>query len=87
MCVCYLYADIGEEVEDTFTAVVQEKNVEVHRFSHGASVRLRHSLAAATYVLRSGALLAGAFFFLKSLQLLIKSAFWCVFIIEPPFLL
>ena len=39
-----------------------------------------------TYVLRSGAFLAGAFFFLKSRPLFIKSAFLYVFIIKPPFL-
>ena len=39
-----------------------------------------------TYVLRSGAFLAGAFFFLKSRSLFIKSVFLYVFIIKPPFL-
>ena len=39
-----------------------------------------------TYVLRSGAFLAGAFFFVKSRPLFIKSAFLDVFMIKPPFL-
>ena len=39
-----------------------------------------------TYVLRSGAFLAGALFFLKGLPLFIKSASLGVFIMKPPFL-
>ena len=39
-----------------------------------------------TYVLRSGAFLAGNFFSLKSRSLFIKRAFFAVFIIKPPFL-
>ena len=39
-----------------------------------------------TYVLRSGAFLAGAFLFLKSRPLFIKSVFCVFFMIKPPFL-
>ena len=39
-----------------------------------------------TYVLRSGAFLAGAFFFLKSRPLFIKKCIFVVFMTKPPFL-